>query len=265
MMTKLLGALGALVLLFSLGCGNHCPPSIPVDAPAQGTLSARWTITTADQLVSCALVGAASVALTLHPHAGGNDVTLTSACAVSMTTGSVAVGAYDVTPSLLSADGQPIASAAPQTAVVLTAGQAIDLAPITFALTARTGDIALRLVAVGQGTNCQTMSGKPISRAILTLQSTDGQCANVAITRSRGGVFIGKYLTSCDQPVGTTCFEQDETLSVDGGITEGQYVITVSGLAGASVCFAAQDVLTVGPGITNHATVQLAPLRGSGC
>jgi hypothetical protein len=265
MMTKILGALGALVLLFSLGCGNQCPPSTPIDAPAQGAISARWTITTADQLVSCAGVGAASVALTLHPHAGGNDVTLTSACAVSMTTGSVAVGAYDVTPSLLSADGQPIASAAPQAAVVLTAGQAIDLAPIAFALTARSGDIALRLVAIGQGTNCQTLNGQPISRAVLTLQTTDGRCADVAITRTRGGVFVGKYLTSCDKPVATTCFEQDETLSVEGGVTAGQYVITVSGLAGAAVCFAAQDVLTVGPGITNHATIQLAPLRGSGC
>ena len=94
-MTKLLGALCALGLLFTLACGDHCPPCVPIDAPAQGFVSARWAIVgDTNQLETCALVGAASVALTLHPRNRGPDITLTSACpASSPASYAVSVGA----------------------------------------------------------------------------------------------------------------------------------------------------------------------------
>jgi hypothetical protein len=252
--------------VFSFACGDHCPPCAPIDAPAQGTVSASWAISIdAGRLETCSIMGATSVALTLHPHAGGSDVTLTSPCVPSTASFTVPTGTYDVTPTLLAADGGTIATATLHPIVIISSGQSTAIDPILFIPSGRTGDVALRLVAVGQGTNCQTLTGAPISSALLTLRASDGSCVDTTITRSRGGVFIGRYIVSCAHPTPTTCFEQDETLTVEGGLTAGPYAIGVTGVTPTAVCFLAEDTFTVGAGVANHPTIQLAALGGTGC
>jgi hypothetical protein len=220
-------------------------------SPCPGSISLTWFVTnTSGQFVSCAQVGATSVALRLRSRTGGTPVFTAFPCAGSPGTANVAPGLYDVAIELHDATGRRLATAPPQTSVAIAIGRTKALTPVAFAIGAGGGGnasrVALTLAAENVASNCQSSGsgGAGFTGVTITLARVAGGCAAVTLVRNRGGVPIGTYKVNCSSPEVAVCIERDETLT-SAELEPGSYVMNVRGKVGAVDCWAADPTLVV--------------------
>lgn len=234
-------------------------------APAAfGSASASWTITVHDRLATCARVGAASVSLQLHNRATGADVTAAFPCSDGEgTTAPVTAGTYEATLTLRAAEGAIVATAPPQAAVTIGAGQLTALAPVVFAPPDR-ASLVISLSSLATRSNCLAPDhgGAGITGTVIELEHTGGGCAAVTFTRSRGTTPLGTYKVICGTPPVASCIERDETLTVED-IEPGAYAIRISGLLGPAQCWSGADALSIPAGLAFTRRIQLA--QNPGC
>jgi hypothetical protein len=252
-------ALRAIYLLsvcFAFACGNATPTN---GNEPRGQLAARWSLLMQDQPATCAQLGAATVAVAIHPRSAGTDTTQDGrfafdCIASSATTPAVIAGPYDVTLSLVTQGGETIISAPLQPNVLVSDGLITDLAPVSFAVAGSRGSLVLSLATVGQTRNCG--DGGTGASYFINLHTADGECINASFARFKGGVQVGQYETDCDMRALTPCIEQDETLTADA-LTAGPYAISVFSTNRKTTCPRGLDVLSVPVGATAHKVVQL--------
>lgn len=149
-----------------------------------------------------------------------------------------------------------IATAPDQNGVLISSGQNVVLAPITFEVDA-TGKLELMLHAGGTG-NCT--GGAGITGFAISLEHAGGPgdtgCAPVLFTLSGGGTYDA---SDCVSPAVTPrCIDAGETLTV-ASLPSGPYQIHIRGKKGALDCWSNDDALRVPPqGKTLSQTLNLA-------
>ena len=263
MHAKLLSPVALLLVVLACACGGRGGGS---DAPvAMGQLEVSWSTAVLGQAVPCARVGALGVVARLHPQSG-DDLRFAFTCTDGSGASSpITAGAYEVTISLVGADGLPFADA-PTQQVVVAAGRATTIPAAMFDFADGTGHVALSLTALGVASQCTAQpGGAGITAHTLTLLDADGDCVPATFTRRRNGKPNGTYTINCTAPVAGPCIDHDETLTADG-LTAGPYLITVTGQTNApTLCWRGQDVLSIPASGTLTKTVQLALARDKRC
>ncbi len=163
----------------------------------------------------------------------------------------------------LSATGG-VVPAAGQSGVVVSAGQSVALAPITFPVDA-TGGLELMLQAGAAG-NCGA-AGAGISEMSISLEHAgaagDTGCEPVLIQLS--GRSDTYNANDCSSPPAVRCIESSETLTVPG-LPSGPYQIHVRGKEGMLDCWGNNDTIRVPPqGKALRQTLHLVRLATPGC
>ncbi len=262
MHSKLLGSILALAAVASdLAC-NRCGP----DTVPQGAATLTWSITMADQRVTCAHAGATSVSLALHNRASGEDTSSAFACTDPQgTTSPLPVGTYDATITLRAVDGAPVATAPMQAAIPITLGQVTTLRPAMFAAS-DLGNLVLSLVTLEAASNCQPRSdgGAGTTGHVIELTHAAGGCAPVMFRRMRGETQVGTYTVDCSSPQVAPCIERDETLHALG-LEPGPYAISVSALAATRQCGSGDDVVLIPANVSVIKPIQIAHVQNVGC
>ena len=262
MHAKLLSPVALLLVVLGCACGGRGGTDAPV---AMGQIQVSWSTAVQGQVVPCARVGALAVVARLHPHTG-DDLRFVFACTDGSGMSSpFTAGAYEVTLSLVGADGLLFADA-PTQQVAVDAGHTTTVTPVTFDLADDTGHVALSIAALGFESQCLAQpDGAGITAYALTLIDADGRCVPTTFTRRRNGKPDGTYTINCTAPAAGFCFEHGETLVADG-LTSGPYLITVTGQTDAqTLCWRGQDVLSIPASGTLTKTVQLARVRDKRC
>jgi hypothetical protein len=151
---------------------------------------------------------------------------------------------YDVTVEL-HAGSASLATAADQSGVVVEDAKDTTLIPVTFAVDAQ-GSLVLSLAAPPTTSNCKSTSmlGAGINGVSITLQHTEGGCAPVTFTRTRGATTLQPYTVNCSSPAVVACIESDETLTVPT-LPSGPYTIHTVGKIGITECWKSDDMLQV--------------------
>ena len=257
MITCFVAALVALASVPACGtCGS--------EPAALGFATVSWSVSTHDHVATCAQVGAASVSLQLHSRARVADVVAAFPCTDGEgTTSPITAGPYEATLTLRAADGTTLATAPPQTAVTIAAGQVTALAPAAFVASNHAG-LTISLSALATSTNCMAreQGGAGLTGTAIELEHAGGGCAPVTFTRSRGTTPLGTYRVICSTPSVTSCIERDERLTVDS-IEPGPYTIRVFGLTGPAQCWSGADALSIPAGAALDRRIQLA--QNPGC
>lgn len=261
MHAKLLSPVALLLVVLGCACGGRGGTDAPV---AMGQIQVSWSTAVRGQAVPCARVGALAVVARLHPHSG-DDLRFAFACADGGgTTTPFTAGPYEVTLSLVGADGLPFVDA-PTQQVAIDAGHTTTVPSAMFDLAEDTGHVALSLAALGFASQCTAQpAGAGITSHTLTLIDIDGRCVPTTFTRRRNGKPDGTYTINCTAPAAGPCLEHEDTLVADG-LTSGPYLITVTGLTGAAQCWRGQDVLSIPASGTLTKSVQLARVRDKRC
>jgi hypothetical protein len=244
------------------GCNDGGFDAGVVDSPAVGgTFSLAWTLldqstnkpVTCDKLDPNATVFVAAS----RPGTGGlESFACKSTAATSI--GRYAPGLYSFSYELhVTAVHEvlTINNAPDQGSVMITAGQNVVLAPITFQVDA-TGHLELMLQTGASG-NCT--GGAGITGFTISLEHAGGPgdtgCAPVMIALSGGGTYNAN---DCSAPPVARCINAGETLSV-GPLPSGPYQIHIRGKKGALDCWSNDDALFVPPqGKTLSQTLNLA-------
>jgi hypothetical protein len=241
----------SVALLATVACegtGGTATQAIATDA-CPGSISLAWSITSpGGQPVTCAQIGATSVALRLLSRTGGTPVFTAFPCANSPGTVNVTPGLYDVAIELHNAIGERLAATS-QTSVAVAVGRTKVLTPATFVIGGGgSGNtrVALMLQAENTTSNCQpsSLGGAGITGTTITIARDGGGCAAVTLVRSRGGAQIGTYQVNCSSPEVASCIERDETLTTTE-LAPNTYVMRVGGKGGAADCWAAESQLEV--------------------
>ena len=162
------------------------------------------------------------------------------------------------------------ATAPQQKGIVITAGENVRLAPLTFAVDA-TGGIKLMLATPPAGGNCATTAngGAGITGMTLTLAHTSsGVCEPVTFTIAPYMTFAGgTYVVNCTTPVVAPCIDSHQELSVTGVKSDG-YQLHVRGRKGNAECWLNDDTLPVPPlghDVSRTLNLGAAPMGTPGC
>jgi hypothetical protein len=239
-----------LLALLATGACEGSVGTAAATSACPGSVSLAWSvISVGDQPLTCAQIGATSVALRLQSRTGGTPLFTAFPCANSAGTANLAPGLYDAAVELRDASGARLAAAPPQNSVAVAVGRTTALTPVKFSIGGGGGGntrVALTLQAENTTSNCMPLSagGAGITATTITVARVAGGCAPVTLVRSRGGAQIGTYHVNCSSPEVASCVERDETLTT----TEFEpkaYVVRVRGLVGAVDCWAAESQLGV--------------------
>jgi hypothetical protein len=261
MHSKVLCALAVALAFAGTTACHHCGS----DETARGSVLIAWSITALGGATTCTRAGAQTVSVVLRSRRSAADEAFTFACTDSQaTTPPVAAGPYEVTLSLLAADGATLAVAPTQAPIAIDAGEVTTLAPVIFRVEG--GTLSLSFATIGTTTNClaRDQGGAGITASTITLEHAAGGCAPVTFVRSRGTTTLGTYSVICSSPQVATCIERDETLTIEV-IESGPYVLRIDGLVGAVGCWEGADVVTVPAGARLTTPVQLARRQRAGC
>lgn len=262
-----------LSLLGASGCGGcgddgGFDAARPDSAVPGGTFSLAWSLIddATSRPVTCDKIDPNATVFVQLSHEGTGGVESFSCKTLQGT--SIATfkpGTYNVTYELhMPVNGQTvtIATATPQSAVMLASGQNTALTPITFHVNA-TGRLELMLRAGSTG-NCT--GGAAITGFAISLEHSgdppDTGCAPVVFTLSGGGTYNAN---DCSSPTVTRCIEATETLTVTS-LPSGPYQIHVRGKKGTLDCWLNDDALRVPPqAMTLSRTLNLAFATTAAC
>ena len=271
-MSVVRGVVCAALLVVGCGGGGGFPDARPIDAPPEpGTFSLDWSVTdTNNQSLPCGQIGAQAVTVLTHNRAFGGGSTEVFTCpTLSGVSQGLIAGTYDMDFELDSAS-EVLATAPAQMGIVISAGENVRLAPLTFAVDA-TGGIKLTMTANQPGGNCATTAnnGAGITGVTLTLQHTlSGACEPVTFTIAPNATLPGgTYTVDCTTPTVAPCIESDQQLSVTGVTSDG-YQLHVRGRVGTAECWTNDDTLPVPPlghDVSRMLNLAAAPMGTLGC
>jgi hypothetical protein len=262
-------ALILVVGLAGLACWAGCDgcnddgfdAGVPDGPAAPGAFSLSWTIQdqASGQPVTCdKLDSNATVFVEARRQGTGGTESFTCKNAQAMSARRFTPGLYNFTYELHGLrDGQSLtlATAAPQSSVMIPSGADISLDPIRFQVDA-TGKLELMLHAGGAG-NCA--SGAGITGIAISLEHAgepgDTGCAPVVFTLSGGGTYNAN---NCTAPAVGRCIQAGETITV-ASLPSGPYQIHITGKDNIDDCWSNNDTFRVPPqGETLRQTLNLA-------
>jgi hypothetical protein len=229
-------------------------------------VAATWSITRADQVASCAQVGAASVSLDFHNPTSGEDVTSAFPCMDGQGMTTLVTGTYDAVLTLRTADGVALATT-PTLAVTVGEHTVIRLPPVPFVVDGRDAlTRPLTTPATARATTRATTShgppaaqgGTAMTTTALTVEHAAKGCAAVTFSRSRGGRPVATSTINGSAPNLVRCLERDAMRSVDG-IDPGPSAIQGIGSVGSVPRGAAVATLSVPGRATLAPPAALAP------
>ena len=247
MSSRLFIVVGVLGLIGAASCGSG--GGFPIDAGGSslpGTVTLAWSLTDLTGApITCDQVGANSVAITLQGRTSAGAVVSLSCAAGHGTSQALSPDTYDVSIELHGASLTPVPAAA-QKGVVVHGGADTQLAAAVFAVDPQ-GAIAFSINAPQAATNCgaTTDKGAGITATTITLQhDTNGPCAPVTFTHTKGTTPLGSYTVDCSSPIVVNCIERDEALTATG-LASGGYTVHVVGKINAAACWRNDDALQV--------------------
>jgi hypothetical protein len=258
-----------LAFVGAASCGGG--GGFPVDAsgpPAPGTVTLAWSLTDlAGAPITCAQVGANTIALTLQGHTTAGALVSLSCDQGTGTSQSLSPDTYDVSIELHGA-GLTAVKVAAQNNVIVKPGANVALSPVVFPVDPH-GAIVFSIKVPQADTNCGGAAdqGAGITSTTITLQHDDsGPCEPVTFTHTKGATMLASYTVDCSSPMVANCIERDEALTATG-LPSGGYTVHVVGKINAAACWRNDDTVQVPPqGSTQSGTWNLALQKAvAGC
>ncbi len=248
--------LGAFVWMAALGisCGDDTgpPDARRIDGePEGGTVSLTWAITDPDGVpVSCANVGATSLALSLVPTDQPFGVTDVLSCgSLEGTSRAIAPGSYNITAELGGVTAEDVVFAN----VEVVSGADTPIGNAGFEVVVE-GGFEFRMLAGSVG-NCVPLAsgGAGLTSVQIVLDDVDGTCVpvtfDIAASNAGGGGVAGTYTTNCTVPSSfPACIAEDQTLTVAPTVPSGTYRMTITGFVDANACWSRNPQFNVPAG-----------------
>lgn len=208
----------------------------PTDAAVPGQLSFSWTVGYMSAALTCAELGASSVAVEIVPQGAVFGVVDSFSCASGMgTSRQLAPGTYDLTISLEGAGGT-LGGPILRLGAIVASSETRAVDPVAFEVEPF-GDLVFR-ISTGTNGNCtaEASGGAGITATRIELRDSAGTCVPTTFTISAGASQPGgTYVSDCAAAT-HACIATDQDVSA-ADVRAGQHSMVLTGLVDGQACW----------------------------